>query len=92
MTDCARGLRITRVFDQADAIAQPLDGSSGDEHAALERVFDPTADRPRDRRNQPATRNVRVLGAGVHQQKTTGPVGVLRKTGLRAALPKSAAC
>src|SRR5712691_7739327 len=73
-------LALARRADDAEAVAQPLDGGSADEDAPLQRVRDPSVESPRDRREQSVARGDRRL-AGVEQQEAAGAVRILGVAG-----------
>src|SRR5262249_49492573 len=72
-------LAVGGSTEDPEAIAQPLDGSSGDEDAAFERVRGSSVEPPRDRREQSMARGHWSV-AGVQQQEATGAIRVLGVT------------
>src|SRR4029079_12394973 len=71
--------------DDAETVAQPLHGGSGDECASLERVAKPGSDIPRDRREEAAARWCCAV-TGVHQEKAASSIRVLRLARCEAGL------
>ena len=80
-----KGFGLGGVCDQAESVAQPLDGSAGDEDRCLECVGDLIADSPRHGRKQTLGRIGRA-GAGIQQDEAAGAIGVLGLTGAMASL------
>ena len=76
-----------RRADQAELVAQPLDGAAGIEHAALERIGRLTVDRPSNARDQTADAAHR-FAAGVHERETAGSVCIFRLARHDARLPQ----
>src|SRR2546428_614011 len=64
-------LRLARVANQAEAIAEPLDRRTSNENRTLERVGRLTSDAPRDRRQEPVLRHDGGL-SGVEQHEAAG--------------------
>ena len=89
---CGKGSGFGGVRDDAEPVAQPLDGGAGDECGAFERVGDGTVGRvgvrtevPRDADDEAVGRG-RTVGAGVGQREAAGAVGDLHHAGLEAGL------
>ncbi len=78
-------LDLVGPTDQPEPVAQPLDDRAADEDTALERVVDPRADLPGDRRDEAVVRFDR-RAARVHHEKAPGAVGVLDHPGPHAHL------
>jgi len=79
------GLRLGGCGDDAQSVAQPLHRRAGDEDAALEREHRLAARTTGERREETAL-GVGAALPGVEQQKRAGAIGVLRLSGLPAAL------
>ncbi len=73
-------LQVGQCTNHTQAVPQPLDGSPRDEYRALQTVGDLTVQRPSDGRQQPGFR-LRRLRPGVHEQKASRAVCVLRRAG-----------
>ena len=84
-----RGQRLALggVFDDAEAIAEPLHRRAGDEDRRLERVGNLSPEPPGDRRQESLAR-LGSLGPGVQQHEAAGPVGVLGLARALAGLPE----
>ena len=77
---------LAGVLDDAEAVAQPLDGGAGDEDGALQRVgVVPSASVQPTVVSSPSTGSGQVV-AHVHQHEAPRAVGVLRHAGLEAGL------
>ena len=76
-----------RRADQAELVAQPLDGAAGIEHAALERIGRLAVDRPRNARDQTADA-AHGFAAGVHEREAAGAVCIFRLARHDACLPQ----
>ena len=80
-------LALGGAGDDAELVAQPLDGRAGDRDRALQRVDRRgVAELVADRGQQAGLRPDQ-LGAGVEQHEVAGAVGVLRLAGREADLP-----
>src|SRR5262249_62323543 len=77
------GLR--RAREQAEAVAQPLDGGAGDEDGPFERIGRPAPLVARHGSEKPV-RRLDWLLTGVEEEKASSAVGVLRQAGRGAAL------
>ena len=84
------GLGVAGLLQQAQFVAQPLDGGAGREHAALERVVHLAAEPPRDRGEQSVLRGHATF-ARVHQHEAACAVGVLRVARREAGLAEEGA-
>ena len=81
------GVGCGDAVDDAELVAEPLDESTGHEHAALERVLGALDARGRGgHRGHEAVLARAGLMPGVHEQKAAGAVGVLRLARMEAAL------
>jgi hypothetical protein len=78
-------LGLLRTRDDPQPVAQPLHPGARHEHARLERVVEPLADPPGDRRDQPLLEQRRAA-AGVLEQEVAGPVRLLPEPGRVAGL------
>ena len=92
-TEAASGPDLGRLVDDAEPVAQPLDGGARDEGRALERVGDAgrcrhgVAEVP-GAADREAVGGGRALGPGVGQREAASAVGDLDHAGLEAALPE----
>ncbi len=72
--------------DDAETVAQPLHGRTGDEDRALERVRDAAVGQLPRHRGEQALRRRGAPIAHVHEHEAAGAVGVLRHAGREARL------
>ena len=79
------GFNFGRSVENAKTIAQPLDGGTGDEDAAFERVISLAGDSPGDRGEQ-AMRRANRRCAGLQHQEAAGAVSIFRHAGTKAHL------
>ena len=80
-----RGFGVRRRLDEAELVAQPLDGDAGVEDAAFEGVGRAAVDAVADRGEQPRAR-MAALCAGVGDHEAAAAVGALRHAWLEARL------
>jgi hypothetical protein len=80
-----QGFDVGRLFDQAEAVAQPLDHGPADEDAAFQHVVGARADAPAQGGEQAVLRG-HGLGTGIEHQEAAGSIRVLGHAGLQAGL------
>ena len=78
---------FSRVGDDAELIAQPLDGAARMENGALQRIANLAVFRDADGGQQPVL-GMHNLVARIHEHEAAGAVGVLGLPGLEAAMAK----
>src|SRR3954470_1627183 len=80
-------LALCRVAEKIQAIPKPLNGGAGNEHAPLQGI-------PRlspgsaSYGSEKTARRDRWARSGKHQQKGSGPIGILRQPRFYASLPE----
>ncbi len=78
-------LGLRGLGDDAEPVAEPLDGRPRDEDAALERIGDAIAERP-GHRGEETMGGGHPPRAGIDEEEAAGPVGVLGRARLQAVL------
>ena len=78
-------LGVAGLFQQAQLIAEPLDGRTGHENRAFQRIIHPAVGAAGDGGDKAILRSDRRL-TGVHEQKAAGAEGVLRLAGGQAVI------
>ena len=84
---CREELRLRRIVQYLELVAQPLDRGAGYVYRSFQGIRHLAVNPPRDRGQQPVVRQNRLM-SHIHQHEAAGAVGVFRIARVKTPLPE----